>query len=165
MTSHMPRRLRGSRPVVGSSRNSTDGFAMRLIAISNRRRMPPENPFTTRSAESARRIDRVARRRANAPLPCRGEKSTNVHKVFAGGESLIDSGVLPGESNTTTNIVRIFTTSIPSMVAVPASGRIKVVSTLTDVVLPAPFGPRSPYPLLLVLRGQPRRVRGCRQIA
>ena len=42
MRSHIAMRLRGSRPVVGSSRNSTDGRPMRLIAMSSRRRMPPE---------------------------------------------------------------------------------------------------------------------------
>ena len=42
MRSHTPSRLRGSRPVVGSSRKSTDGRAMRLMAMSSRRRMPPE---------------------------------------------------------------------------------------------------------------------------
>ena len=36
------------------------------------------------------------------------KKSTDVNKVFAGGESLVDSGVLPGEPDTSTNIVRIF---------------------------------------------------------
>ena len=34
-------RLRGSRPVVGSSRKSTGGAATRLAARSSRRRMPP----------------------------------------------------------------------------------------------------------------------------
>ena len=47
-------RLRGSSPVVGSSRNSTSGAATRLAARSSRRRMPPENVFTRRSAASAR---------------------------------------------------------------------------------------------------------------
>ncbi len=35
------------------------------------------------------------------------------------------------------------TTSTPSIVAVPLSGVMSVVSTLTVVVLPAPFGPSS----------------------
>ena len=34
-------------------------------------------------------------------------------------------------------------TSTPSIVAVPESGRMRVVSTFTVVVLPAPFGPSS----------------------
>ena len=36
-------------------------------------------------------------------------------------------------------------TSIPSTNAVPASGLIRVVSTLTTVVLPAPFGPSNAF--------------------
>ncbi len=39
------------------------------------------------------------------------------------------------------------TTSRPATRAVPASGRINVASTFTSVVLPAPFGPRSPSTL------------------
>ena len=42
ISSHIASRLRGSRPVVGSSKNSTDGRAMRLMAMSMRRRIPPE---------------------------------------------------------------------------------------------------------------------------
>ncbi len=42
MNSHMPSRLRGSSPVVGSSRNSTRGRAISEAAMSSRRRMPPE---------------------------------------------------------------------------------------------------------------------------
>ena len=40
--SQVTMRLRGSRPVVGSSRNRTLGRATRLAARSRRRRMPPE---------------------------------------------------------------------------------------------------------------------------
>ena len=43
---HMVLRLRGSRPVVGSSRKSTDGLPVRLMAMSRRRRIPPEYVFT-----------------------------------------------------------------------------------------------------------------------
>ena len=39
---HTSMRACGSRPVVGSSRKSTGGSPMRLIAMSSRRRMPPE---------------------------------------------------------------------------------------------------------------------------
>src|SRR5215207_8133668 len=39
--SHTSLRPRGSRPVVGSSRNSTFGMRMKLAARSNRRLMPP----------------------------------------------------------------------------------------------------------------------------
>ena len=42
MICHMERRLRGSRPVVGSSRKMTRGWPTRVIARSSRRRIPPE---------------------------------------------------------------------------------------------------------------------------
>ena len=42
MTCHRSDRLAGSRPVVGSSRNSTGGRWTRAAARSSRRRMPPE---------------------------------------------------------------------------------------------------------------------------
>ncbi len=41
--SHTWLRLRGSRPVVGSSRKSSSGVTMMLAATSSLRRMPPEN--------------------------------------------------------------------------------------------------------------------------
>jgi hypothetical protein len=47
-------RLRGSRPVVGSSRNSRSGVLRMLAPMSRRRRMPPEYFFTCRSAASVR---------------------------------------------------------------------------------------------------------------
>eukprot|EP00955_Chlamydomonas_euryale_P046527 353445-Chlamydomonas_euryale.AAC.10 len=42
-TSHSWRRLAGSRPVLGSSRYTTLGWPMKLIATLRRRFMPPEN--------------------------------------------------------------------------------------------------------------------------
>ncbi len=42
IVSHREIRLRGSSPVVGSSRNSTGGLATSAAARSSRRRMPPE---------------------------------------------------------------------------------------------------------------------------
>ena len=52
MASHTRWRLVGSSPVVGSSKNSTGGRVIKLAARSSRRRMPPEYPFSTRSAAS-----------------------------------------------------------------------------------------------------------------
>ena len=42
MVCHTSMRAWGSSPVVGSSRKMTGGFPIRLIAMSSRRRMPPE---------------------------------------------------------------------------------------------------------------------------
>src|SRR4029450_1526285 len=50
--SHTSMRACGSSPVVGSSRKITGGFPMRLMAMSRRRRMPPEYVATLRLAAS-----------------------------------------------------------------------------------------------------------------
>ena len=52
MYSQIDRRVCGSSPIVGSSRNRTRGECMRPRAISSRRRMPPENVPTTESLRS-----------------------------------------------------------------------------------------------------------------
>ena len=53
MVSHIWPRVRGSRPVVGSSRKISGGRVIRLAARSSRRRMPPENCEIGRSAASS----------------------------------------------------------------------------------------------------------------
>ena len=63
-------RLRGSRPVVGSSRKSTRGVRIRLAARSSRRRIPPEYspagppPRRARSGPAVRRLVAGLRGRA-----------------------------------------------------------------------------------------------------
>jgi len=52
--SHSAMRLRGSRPVVGSSRKRIEGFATSASARSRRRRMPPEYVLAGRLAASSR---------------------------------------------------------------------------------------------------------------
>eukprot|EP00955_Chlamydomonas_euryale_P030518 321489-Chlamydomonas_euryale.AAC.1 len=54
-TSHSWRRLAGSRPVLGSSRYTTLGWPMKLIATLRRRFMPPENAADGLSAASVSR--------------------------------------------------------------------------------------------------------------
>ena len=56
----------GSSPVVGSSRKSTGGSPMRLIAMSRRRRMPPEYVAARRPPASVR-PNRSSRASATAP--------------------------------------------------------------------------------------------------
>jgi hypothetical protein len=53
MNVHRSFLVRGSRPVVGSSRNTTGGCPMRLAAMSSRLRIPPEYVFTGRLPASA----------------------------------------------------------------------------------------------------------------
>ncbi len=52
ISAHMTARASGSSPVVGSSRNSTDGECSSPSATSSRRSMPPEYVFTCRFAAS-----------------------------------------------------------------------------------------------------------------
>ena len=68
--SHMTRRLRGSSPVVGSSRKMIRGSPTRVIARSSRRRMPPDQVWTGRSAASTR-SNRSSRPRTRAPAGSR----------------------------------------------------------------------------------------------
>ena len=67
--SHMSARALGSRPVVGSSRNRTAGWPIRLAARSRRRRMPPEYVLTALAAASVRpkRASSSSARRLAAP--------------------------------------------------------------------------------------------------
>ena len=70
MVSHIWPRVRGSRPVVGSSRKISGGREIRLAARSSRRRMPPENCVICLSAasSSAEPAEQVARRSTRACL-------------------------------------------------------------------------------------------------
>ena len=142
MMSHMPRRLRGSSPVVGSSRNRTFGRVTRAPARSMRRRMPPENPFTGRfiaSVSSKMAINSFALvREALAPRwysrPTISRFSKPVR--FSSTAAYCPDTPMIGRMRS-----GCFSTSIPSMTAVPEFGLIRVVNTLIAVVLPAPFGP------------------------
>ena len=71
-------RPRGSRPVVGSSRNSTGGARIRLAARSRRRRMPPEYCLTGLAPVSARpnRSSSSSARRRRRPRPGGGAGRT-----------------------------------------------------------------------------------------
>ena len=68
--SHTWLRLRGSRPVVGSSRKSSSGVTTRLAAMSSRRRMPPEYVRTcfAGGVGEVERGEQLVRAR-RAPLP------------------------------------------------------------------------------------------------
>ena len=75
---HITRRLRGSRPVVGSSRKMIRGRPTRVIARSSRRRMPPEYSaagFPAASTSSKRSSSSATRRRASSPGRWQGRPS------------------------------------------------------------------------------------------
>ena len=73
MRSHSSSRLRGSRPVVGSSSSSSDGSPINVAPRSSRRRIPPEYVPTRRSAASASPSESssaaLRARQSSSPMP------------------------------------------------------------------------------------------------
>ena len=100
MTSHITSRLRGSRPVVGSSRKITDGCATRLAARSRRRRIPPEYVATRRRAASLRskRVEQFSRPRARGGTAEPGQPAHHA-QVLVAGLQLVDRGVLARQAD------------------------------------------------------------------
>ncbi len=145
MTSHRLRRLRGSRPVVGSSRNRTGGLATSAAARSRRRRMPPEYVLTGRSAASTRsKLSSSSRPRARAVLRSAPYRRPTMVRFSRPVRFSSTAAYCPARPIFSRSSVAWLTTSRPTTEAVPASGFNRVVSTRTNVVLPAPFGPSRP---------------------
>ena len=144
-TDQISLRLRGSRPVVGSSRNSTRGRVSRLDARSSRRRIPPDMSCAALSAASARskRSSSSAARSAG----CHGREIRTGARTSEGSPGRSASRRPPriGPSGRAApHVRRLAATSCRGTSALPASGRSKVERMRTRVVLPAPFGPRRP---------------------
>ena len=139
-------RLRGSRPVVGSSRNRSSGVTTRLAAMSSRRRMPPEKALTWRCVASASPKAREQFVRSRLRLAAAiAEEPAEEDEVLVAGEVLVDRGELPGEADPPADRVGIGDDVEPEHARrLPPSGLSSVASTRTIVVLPAPFGPRRP---------------------
>jgi hypothetical protein len=144
--SHTSLRPRGSSPVVGSSRNSTAGRGTMPAARSSRRRMPPEYVLTGRSAASARPkpvSNSFARARAAAGRRWNSRaNSTRFCRPVSRSSSAVCWPTRPIRRRTDAASLR---TSEPATFARPASARSNVARTRTAVVLPAPFGPSSPW--------------------
>ena len=135
----------GSRPVVGSSRNSTSGEWTSALARSSRRFIPPEYVFVRRSAASDRPTSSSSssvRDRAACPvIPYSPHWSSSSSRPVCTGSSPISCSATPIRRRTS---APCSTTSSPATVALPAVGGSSVHSIRTVVVLPAPFGPRNP---------------------
>ena len=145
MTSHMPSRLRGSRPVVGSSRNSTGGRrpARRPGRAAGACRRSSSSPAGRRPRRG--RTARAARAARCAALACAEVVEPADHvEVLEPGQVLVDRGVLPGHPDPAAQLLRRRGPRRPGDLGAPASGSSSVVSTRTVVVLPAPFGPSRP---------------------
>ena len=142
------RRACGSKPAVGSSRNSSSGRPTMPIATSSRRRCPPDSvPIRGRRLGQADRR-RAARRRRTA-----GRSRRGVRRVVArrGGAAARGPASLPWSRQDCSTIAeagpasarRRCAGSTPSTVTSPAD-RIRKPSRISIVVvLPAPFGPSS----------------------
>ena len=100
MVSHIWPRVRGSRPVVGSSRKISGGCEIRLAARSSRRRMPPEKVEICLSRASVR-PKRSSRSDGRAFDLAEDEalQATEEPEVLRAGEVLVDRGVLPGDAD------------------------------------------------------------------
>ena len=145
ISAHISARACGSRPVVGSSRNSTAGRCTSPIATSSLRCMPPEYCLTIRFAasvsenSSSSSSTRCFAARPRIPWMCAA--SSRFSRPVA-WRSVPDPCV-------TTPIARrtsfgCASTSMPATVAAPLVGRDSVVRILMVVDLPAPFGPSRP---------------------
>ncbi len=143
--SHICPRVRGSRPVVGSSRKISGGRVIRLAARSSRRRMPPENCEIGLSAASSRpncssRRSVVARARAGA-MPCSRANSQRFSRAVRFSSTEAYCPVTPSSWRIMCGWRR---TSTPKISASPSSIGSRVASIRSTVVLPAPLGPSTP---------------------
>ena len=139
-------RLRGSSPVVGSSRNRIRGLRQQARGEVE----PASHPARSRCAPGGRRrrrdrSARAARRRAGAPPPGRGRTGGRTSR----GSRARSASRRPQRTGRSARSARgrrpaRCATSWPRTSARPASGGTSVERIRTRVVLPAPFGPSSP---------------------
>src|SRR4051812_5823461 len=145
IVSHIWPRVRGSRPVVGSSRKISGGRVIRLAARSRRRRMPPENCESGRAAASSSPNCTSSRsavaRASDERRPWRRPKSHRFSVAVRFSSTDAYWPVTPINWRTRWGSRA---TSTPKIWASPASIGSSVASIRSIVVLPAPFGPRTP---------------------
>ena len=123
MVSHIWPRVRGSRPVVGSSRKISGGWAIRLAARSSRRRMPPENCEICLSAASSRpnrpsRSSAVVRRDFAEATPSRRPNSQRFSRAVRFSSTEAYCPVTPTSWRTTCGCCWTSTPKICALAAV-----------------------------------------------
>src|SRR5690606_14875766 len=142
MISHMVRRLRGSRPVVGSSRKMMRAWPTSVIARASLRRMPPEYEETSVCAAPARPNRSSSRWAVRLPSALgRCSRSAIMRRFSSPVSSWSTEANCPVTPMAARTAPVSAVTSCPATVTFPASGGSRVVSTFTIVVLPAPLGP------------------------
>ena len=145
IVSHISPRVRGSRPVVGSSRKISGGLVIRLTARSRRRRIPPENCAIGLSAASSRPNCSSSRLPvARAAAERRPWSRPNSHMFSAAVRSSSTDAYWPVTPSSWRTRCGSRATSTPNTRACPASIGSIVASIFSVVVFPAPFGPRTP---------------------
>ena len=146
MYSHTTPRATGSRPTVGSSSTSSRGALISDWASSSRRIMPPEYVPAKREAASVSPIAESASstrclRTRRGTSKSRANSSTFSTPVrFASADSAC--GTYPMARRT---CIGCTAASMPKTRTDPVPGVSSVVIIRIVVVLPAPFGPSSPY--------------------
>ena len=103
---HTSRRDCGSSPVVGSSRKITGGSPMRLMAMSSRRRMPPEYVDTLRRPASTS-SNRSSSSSAIRPASFRCRNLATSTRFSPPGEDLVHGSELPGEAEGLPHVRRL----------------------------------------------------------
>ena len=107
-------RERGSRPVVGSSRNISCGVTTMLAAMSRRRRIPPENFLTSRLAASeSPNASSNSSARSLATWRLRPSNRPDQDQVFPAGEVLVHRRELTGEADRAANGVGLLDDVVP----------------------------------------------------
>jgi hypothetical protein len=131
--------------VVGSSMSKSPGRPTRLAPKSNRRRIPPEYVYTSRSAASTnpnRSSTSPERARACARRkPYRRPTSSKFSRPVNVSSTAADWPAKPISERTRCASRTTFT---PPTNALPPSGTNNVAKTRTNVVFPAPFLPSNP---------------------
>ena len=145
MVSHICPRVRGSSPVVGSSRKISGGRLIRLAARSSRRRMPPEY-FAMALSPASSRPNRPSRSSAVVRAcfddrPSRRPNSQRFSRPVRFSSTEAYCPVTPSSWRMTWGCRR---TSTPNSWASPPSIGSRVASICSIVVLPAPLGPSTP---------------------
>ena len=126
--------------MVGSSRKITGGFPIRLIAMSRRRRIPPEYVATLRLAAS---VSWKRASRSSATWPASFTRRSRAIRIRFSRPVRISSTAAncPVRLMDSRTFAGCVATSKPATVAVPASALSSVDRIFTTVVLPAPLEP------------------------
>ena len=145
ITFHNSPRLRGSSPVVGSSRNRTGGSASRAPARSMRRLIPPEKVLRGLLAASLNRKRSISSSAfLRAALRRMPYKQPIISRFSVAVRCSSTAAYWPDKPIKDLARCGSFMTSTPATHAIPESAAMSVVRIETAVVLPAPFGPNRP---------------------